>query len=62
MMSREELKLLDSQISANADKLIELGYKHWKKTKKKSKLNKKYATQEERVREIEDAVYSEGDV
>lgn len=41
-------------VSDNADKLIEKGYKQWRREKKKLRQDKKFISQEDRVRQIEE--------
>lgn len=46
--------MTEEQIAANADALIEMGYKKWRKERRQLRQQKKYATQEDRLREIEE--------
>lgn len=50
----ETLEQLQERISANADSLIAMGYKEWRKRHKR-KL-KRFITQEDRVRDIEESL------
>jgi len=48
--------ITEQEISKNADKLIELGYKKWRKQRKQPLPEKKYPTQEDQLRDIEDSL------
>ena len=50
-MTDEELSSLNERISANADKLIDMGVKVWHKTRRRHKPTKSV---EDQLREIED--------
>lgn len=51
MLTDEELQSLNARMSANADKLIDMGAKVWYKTRRRHKPVK---TQQDQLREIED--------
>jgi len=51
MLTDEELRSLNARISANADKLIDMGVKVWYKTRRRRKPTKRV---EDQLREIED--------
>lgn len=46
--------MTEEQIAANADSLIEMGYRKWRKERRQLRQQKKYPTQEDRLREIEE--------
>ena len=52
MLTDEELRSLNARISANADKLIDMGVKVWYKTRRRHKPTKSV---EDQLREIEDS-------
>lgn len=51
MLTDEELRSLNARISANADKLIDMGVKVWYKTRRRRRPTKSV---EDQLREIED--------
>lgn len=51
MLTDEELRSLNARISANADKLIDMGVNVWYKTRRRRKPTKRV---EDQLREIED--------
>lgn len=60
LLTEDELTLLDQHISNNADMLIAKGYKQWRKERRQLRKSKKYVTQEDRLREIEEEMLEQG--
>lgn len=60
ILTEDELALLDQHISNNADMLIAKGYKQWRKERRQLRKSKKYVTQEDRLREIEEEMLEQG--
>lgn len=60
LLTENELALLDQHISNNADMLIAKGYKQWRKERRQLRKSKKYVTQEDRLREIEEEMLEQG--
>lgn len=60
LLTEDELALLDQHISNNADMLIAKGYKQWRKERRQLRKSKKYVTQEDRLREIEEEMLEQG--
>lgn len=60
LLTEDELTLLDQHISNNADMLIAKGYKQWRKERRQLKNQKKYISQEDRVRQIEEEMIEQG--
>lgn len=60
LLTEDELALLDQHISNNADILIAKGYKQWRKERRQLRKSKKYVTQEDRLREIEEEMLEQG--
>ena len=60
LLTEDELALLDQHISNNADMLIAKGYKQWRKERRQLRKSKKYVTQEDRLREIEEEMLKQG--
>lgn len=60
LLTEDELALLNQHISNNADMLIAKGYKQWRKERRQLRKSKKYVTQEDRLREIEEEMLEQG--
>lgn len=60
LLTGDEVTLLDQHISNNADMLIAKGYKQWRKERRQLRKSKKYVTQEDRLREIEEEMLEQG--
>lgn len=60
LLTEDELALLDQHISNNADILIAKGYKQWRKERRQLRKSKKYVSQEDRLREIEEELLEQG--
>lgn len=60
LLTEDELALLDQHISNNADMLIAKGYKQWRKERRQLRKSKRYVTQEDRLREIEEEMLEQG--
>ena len=60
LLTEDEMSLLDQHISNNADILIAKGYKQWRKERRQLRKSKKYVTQEDRLREIEEEMLEQG--
>lgn len=60
MLTEQEWNEYNSFVSDKADKLIQKGYKQWRKERRQLKNQKKYISQEDRVRQIEEEMIEQG--
>lgn len=60
MLTEQEWNEYNNIVSDKADKLIQKGYKQWRKERGQLKKQKKHISQEDRVRQIEEEMIEQG--
>lgn len=60
MLTEQEWSEYNNIVSDKADKLIQKGYKQWRKERSQLKNQKKHISQEDRVRQIEEEMIEQG--